>query len=52
MKKESKRNTGVSANKALEPTNEEMVVVLEDEDQARDICVKVIIIHLGFHCNE
>ncbi|KAL1533230.1 hypothetical protein AAHA92_33144 [Salvia divinorum] len=40
MKKEFKRNEEASANKALEPTSEEIIVVSEDEDQPRGIFVK------------
>lgn len=41
LKKESERNEEVSANKALEPTSEGMIVV--SEDQTSNISVKVII---------
>ncbi|KAL1553709.1 hypothetical protein AAHA92_14348 [Salvia divinorum] len=40
MKRETKRNEGVSTNKTLEPTSEGVVVMSEDEDQTRESIVK------------
>lgn len=48
MKKESKRNEEASANEALDPSSEEIIVLSEDEDQPLGIFVKVIINDLDF----